>query len=406
MDVFVARQPIFDAQRRVVAYELLFRSGFENCFPKVDVDNASSMVIRNVLMVFGMPTLSAGKKVFINTTRKVLCDGLWMMLPPEQAVVELLETVKADAQTVAACQEVKAAGYQIALDDFVEGPDVDPFVPLADIVKVDVLATTPQEEERFIRRWSRRPARNRPHLLAEKVESEAVFLACKEKGYTLFQGYFFARPEIVRRQAVPANKVTYMQFLRELQRPEIDFERMEQVVKRDVSLSMNLLKYLNSAAFGWRERVTSLRHALVLLGERPFRRWGSLLAISGMAEDRPPELALTCLVRAHFCEALARELRLEELSSFMVGLFSAMDALVGRPLGELLEEMNAPRDIQQASVADDTALGKVRAAVIAYERGWWDDLGRLVRALGVDEKLLPTMYERAVKIAGDTLPPA
>lgn len=404
MEVFVARQPIFDAQRRVVAYELLFRSSFENSFPRMDVDNASSVVIRNVLMIFGLPTLSAGKKVFVNISRKVLVDGLWMMLPPEQTVVELLESVTADSQTVAACQEVKAAGYALALDDFVEGPNVDALVPFADILKVDVLATTPDEEGRLIRRWSRRPARNRPHLLAEKVESEATFKSCREKGYSLFQGYFFARPEIVHRQAVPSNKVTYMQFLRELQRPEIDFERMEQVVKRDVSLSMNLLKYLNSAAFGWKERVTSLRHALVLLGERPFRRWAALLAVAGLAEDRPPELALTCLVRAHFCEPLAAHLRLDELSGFMLGLFSAIDALVGRPLAEILEEVSAPPDVQRAAVSEDTPLGKVLALVLAYEQGHWDDLARFARALSLDEKVLPPMYERAVKIAGDTMP--
>jgi c-di-GMP-related signal transduction protein len=403
MQVFVARQPIFDTRRRAVAYELLFRSSLDNWFPAgIDGDLASSRVIADALTTFNFQTLTGGKKAYVNVTRRVLCEGLYSVLPPKRTVIELLENVDADAETIAAVRAARAAGYEVALDDFVARPSLEPLVPLANILKVDFLATKPDER----RRISERSRGTKITLLAEKLETAADVRDAEQLGYTLFQGYFFQRPEIIAREDIPPSKFTYVRFLRELQATTLDFDGIEAVIKHDVSLSVKLLKFLNSAAFGWRSRVTSLKQALVLLGERPFRKWASLIAVIGMTGDRPPELALVSLARAKFAETLCPMAGLHgcELDAFLVGLLSALDAMVGRPLPELLAEISVSPEIDAALLREDTPLGRVRALVLAYERGNWTEVTALAERLKIAEDRLPEIATASLGWATETLP--
>jgi EAL and modified HD-GYP domain-containing signal transduction protein len=403
MNVFVARQPIFDTRKRVVAYELLFRNGPENWFPpNTDGDMASARVISDAMITFDWKKLTSGKKAYVNVTRKILCDGLYAVLPPKQTVIELLESVHADTQTLAAVRSARAAGYQVALDDFVARPELAAFVPLANILKIDLLATSLHERQRIAR--SNRGKNTQ--LLAEKVETIEDFRHAERAGYTLFQGYFFERPELISRSDISPFKLTYVHFLKELQAEVLDFSRIEEVIKHDVSLSVKLLKFLNSAAFGWRSRVTSLHQALVLLGERQFRKWASLVAVVGMTHDRPSELAVVSLARARFAERLSNlaGLRGRELDAFLVGLLSAIDAMIGRPMAELLAEISVSADIDEALLRADSPLGQIRALVVAYEHGRWDDVATFSRSLGVSESLLPDLSTQSVAWANDILP--
>ena len=403
MQVFVARQPIFDTRQRAVAYELLFRSGLENVFPRgMDSDVASSQVIKDSMMVFGFGALAGGRKLYVNVTQKVLCDSLYAVLPVRQSVIELLESVKPDAATLAACRELKRAGYELALDDFVDSPEMEPLVAMADVIKVDFLATTPVQRRALRDRFKRR----RVAMLAEKVETHEQLREARELGYSYFQGYFFQRPEMIAREDIPAFKLTHLDFLRELQQPDLNFERIEQVIKRDVSLAVKLLRYLNSASFYWRSRVTSLKHAMVLLGERAFRKWASLITIVGISNDRPPELVVSCLVRAHFCEALCRATRRPEmeLDAFLVGMLSAVDALMGRPLKEVLDEISVSPSISAAVMSTDTTLGQMRALVLAYETADWPAASAMAKKVGVSEDVLPDLYQQSIKWAKHVLP--
>jgi c-di-GMP-related signal transduction protein len=403
MQVFVARQPIFDTKKRVVAYELLFRSGMDNFFPRgTDGDMASAKVIGNALATFDFDVLTAGKKAYVNVTRHVLCEGLYTILPARRTVVELLENVGADPETLAAVRAARSAGYEVALDDFVPNPSTEPFVALAQVLKVDFMSTPPPERRR-IRESTRR---QKITLLAEKVETLEDVRDAEAAGYTLFQGYFFQRPEMMAREDIPPSKLTYLRFLRELQAAEIDWGRIEAVIKQDVSLAVKLLKFLNSAAFGWRSRVTSLRHALVLLGERPFRKWASLIAIIGMTEDRPPELAVVSLARARFCEQLCplTGLKGRELDAFLVGLMSSLAAMVGRPLEELLAEIGVSPDVDAALLGDTTPLGMVRALAMAFEDASWSRASELAAKLGIPESALPEIAVQSLAWAADTLP--
>ncbi len=396
MDVFVARQPIFDRRNAVTAYELLFRAGLENAFPfGTDGDVASSRVINDTLMVFGFDSLMSGKSAYVNVTRRVLIERLYAVLPHRRTTLELLESVKPDAAVVAACREAKKAGYILALDDFVYRPEMEPLLQLADVIKVDWLATAPDERRALPERLSRFNVK----LLAEKVETPEQFADAVKEGYSYFQGYFFARPEIVSRKDMPASKLVHLQFLRELQRPQLDFEKLEQVIKLDIALSVKLLRYLNSAAFGWRSRVTSLKQAIVMLGERPFRQWASLVAIVAIAADRPTELVGLCLTRARFCELMAPDVGLggRQLDLFLAGLLSSIDAMVGRPLAEILAELAVSKDVERALTGDrESPIGQLLELISAYERAEWTDASRLVAALKLREKVVAQTYRDAL----------
>lgn len=404
--LFVARQPIFLGDRKVFGYELLFRSSSANVFPVgVDPDKASIDIIAQALNVFGLDALVGPDGLaYVNVTRRVMVEGLYDCLPPGRFVLELLENLRPDAETMAACKAAKAAGYGLALDDFVGQADLSGFLPHIDQLKVDFRLADADKRSEIARHFAGTPLR----LLAEKIETEADFETARTQGYSLFQGFFFCKPEMVSRRDIPMSKLVYLQFLSELNRAELDFVRMEQVIKQDVGLSVKLLRYLKAAAFGWRSEITSIRHALSLLGERAFRRWASVLAMAVLSSDRPTELLTTCLVRARFCELLAPEVGFSgrELDLFLVGLFSLMDAVVQRPLSELLSDVSLPRDLVEA-LGPGNKPNRIRdalALVLAYERAEWSQVDALWSTLAKGDAgiALPRIYQAALTWATAT----
>jgi EAL and modified HD-GYP domain-containing signal transduction protein len=400
MNVFVARQPIFDKLKRVVAYELLFRSGFENFFSANDGDAASRTVMSGAVHIFGLASLTSGKPVFINFTRSLLLSKLAFVLPPTQLVVELLETVEPDDEVLNACKELRRHGYLIALDDFVLRPGYEPLISVADIVKVDFLQVKGEERKKV----SQSLARSQVRLLAEKVETMDDFREAIQLGYTYFQGFFFSKPEIVSGREVPSHKLAHLRLIQELNQPELDFSAVEAILKSDLSLSLKLLRYINSAAIGLRYPVTSLRQAMVLLGEQNFRRWALLALTTSLLEDKPQELILTGVIRGRFCELICQKVgwRAIGVDPFLVGFLSVLDALLDQPLPQLLDELPIAPEIKDALSGRPTLLGFVYNLVIAYERADWERVSELIGKVGLPEGEVPLLYAEAVAWA-DTL---
>jgi EAL and modified HD-GYP domain-containing signal transduction protein len=397
---FIARQPIFDTEQRVYAYELLFRSGLHNYFDCDDIDHASTSVIANSFLLFGIDEMTAGRRAFLNCTRKVLVENLATSLPKGLVVIEVLESVEPDDEVLAGCRRLKEMGYTIALDDFVYHKRFEPLLDLADIVKVDFLLSGPGERQRISTLLRRRGIR----MLAEKVETREDYDQAVSMGYELFQGYFFSKPVIMSRRDIPANKLQYLRVLKEIHSPEIDFQRMAETVQSEVSLSYKLLKLINSAAFGMRHKVSNIVQALSLLGEREIRTWVSLLSVSAMASDKPVELVLNSLIRARFCEQSAALIGEQSQDSelFLMGLFSQLDAILDRPLAELLEEIQVSKEIRQALEDNEGARYRLLEICVALERGDWDQFAALATTHKLEEAVLSETYLAAVKWAQDT----
>jgi c-di-GMP-related signal transduction protein len=380
MEVFVARQAIFDRKRQLYAYELLYRSNsVRNEFDGTAADVATRQVISSALLSIGLENILCGKKAFLNFDHRLLSDGMHLSLPRQAIVIEILETVEPTADLIALCQSIHDQGYSIALDDFVSKPQFEPLTHIAKLIKVDLQATPREEQERLLRTYQPRGIT----MLAEKVETNEEFEWARQAGYDLFQGYFFARPVIVSGRQIPAVKAACLRLLRESQRPELDFVRLEALIKDDVSLTFKLLRYANSALFARRERTSSIGRALLVLGENGVRRWIALATLPALATSKPGELITLSIVRARFCERLAQLGGFAQHGeAFMMGMFSLLDALIDCPLDEALREVELERGVTDALLgiaSQQDRLATIYRLARRYELGDWDEIEGLSR---------------------------
>ncbi len=330
---YVARQPIFDREEKVFGYELLFRDGLENAFHG-DSNEASRATLDRTLLM-GLDVLCDGRRAFVNCTRDTLIKGLVTLLPSTLTVVEVLESVPADPDVVSACQRLKEAGYMIALDDYVANDPREGLAEIADIIKVEMQLTTEEQQAALIKQFG--PWRCR--MLAEKIETRAEFVRARDQGFVYFQGYFFRRPEMMNTRDMPANRMNYLRMLQEVSRPDLELPELEKLIKAEASVCYRLLRYLNSAMFGFQSEIHSVRHALSMLGERDVRRWVRLVAAVGAGQEKTSDLVLSALVRGRFGELLAPRVQHGESDLFLLGLLSLIDAMMEMPMAEVLDKI-------------------------------------------------------------------
>ena len=403
MQAFLARQPVFDKDQNVYAYELLYRSGLKrNYYDDADGDHATSLVITNGFLAIGMEAITRGKMAFINFTRNLLLKEIATVFPKELMGVEILEDVEPDAKIVATCKKLKQSGYTLILDDFVFKPEFTPLLDFIDIIKVDFINTAPETRRTVIQQVNSK----RIKFLAEKVETRAAFRQAVEMGYTYFQGYFFAEPEIIAGQALSASKMNFLRLLQQVNQPDLDYDKVEKIFKEDVTLTYKMLCYINSPYFGFPNRIRSVRHALTLIGMKEAQKWLSLIAMSSMGADKCEELVLTSLSRANLSELLAPLVGLKERSSelFLMGLFSLLDAFLDQPLPDILEQLPISDDIKNALVGRQGLMGEVLKLVIFYEMGDWNQVFACVSKLKSVENHLPELFIKTLERTNQIFP--
>lgn len=399
MDVFIARQPIFDRSKRVVAYELLFRQGMINAYENSDADQATLDVINNGFLLIGMGNLTGNKKAFINFTSTLLKKGVVLSLSKELVVVEILEDVVIDEELIECCRTLKDQGYTLALDDFVFKPEYLPLMDLIDIIKVDFTITTGSERFEILKKFDS----GKIKFLAEKVETHEEFKEALRAGYSYFQGYFFSKPVILSTKNVQGNRLSHLGILQELSKPEIDFVKIEELIKKDVSLSYKLLRFINSAAFGFRTKVESIKHALTLLGENELARWAYIVALKDICFDKPDELIITSIIRAKFGELIAGRIgygnRAQDI--FLMGMLSMIDTITGMPMETILEELPISEDIKKALLGQENTFSEIYELLIAYETGEWTDFMECSQKLGFGVKDAPQLYLKSIEWADE-----
>jgi EAL and modified HD-GYP domain-containing signal transduction protein len=390
---FIARQPIFDRSEQVYGYELLFRSGLENRCTADDGDAAALDVADNFLNASAR-TLTAGRRAFINCTRRFLVNEYATLLPKDETVIEILETVRPDGEVLAACRRLKDLGYVIALDDFVYARELEPFIDLADIIKIDFQISAPSERRRAVEEFAPLGIQ----LLAEKVETRAEFAEAHDSGYRYFQGYFFCKPQIVPSLHIPAFKAHYLRLLQAINKPELDRTEVVALIEREVSLCYKLLRFVNSPLFGFKREINSTAHALALVGDQEVRKWASVAAVLGIAGNTSNELVLTSLTRGRCCELLAAHpsARRDGQSLFLLGVFSLMDAMLGRPISEIASEIALPDLVRAALLGAPNRHAKILELVKAFEAGKWGEVRELARGVGLNESQLSSAYPQAV----------
>jgi len=390
--LYVARQPILGRNEQVYGYELLFRDGAENYFRNTDADTASRSTLDTSILM-GLDVLCDGRRAFLNCTRETLIKDFVTLLPPARVVVEILETVPVDDLVKAACVRLKQAGYMIALDDFIADDPRAALVEYADLIKVDLRATTPSEQVAMAKRFSSPTCL----MLAEKVETREEFNACKRAGFAYFQGYFFRRPEILHAREIPKNQINYLRLLQAVSRDQIEVKEIEDIIKGEASLCYRLLRYLNSAAFSFASEIHSVRHGLAILGEREVRRWVRLVAALGAGQNKPSDLVLSALVRARFCELLAPKIPHGESDLFLVGMFSLMDAILELPMGIVLEGISLDRESRAVLLGQKSQLDPIYQLMLAQEIADWPNLTRLCAQLKLPESHVTDCHWKAMQ---------
>lgn len=401
--MFVARQPIFDPNRKVWAYELLFRADANatRC-EGIEASSATRQVISNGMLSIGWDKLLRGKHACINFGRDMLMQDIYSSLPRQQTVIELTEDIEPDADVVEAVRAIRAQGYRIALDDFQPGPRMAPLIDLASMIKVEMSTPKPQQEV-MLREFHSRGI----HMLSEKVETDADYRWALRAGYDYFQGHFFARPAVMQGTQIPAVKIHCLRLIQEAHRPELDFNRLSTLISQDVSFSYKLLRYANSARFGRQSKINSIRRALVVLGEYGIRKWIAIAALHTIANDKPGELITQSLVRGRFCELLAvASGQGVEDQAFLVGLFSMLDALLDRPLGDVIQDLGLAPSLDavlRGKASEDNVLNRIYTMVCQYELADWDAVERLAGHLGIPSVLVGDAYREALPWADEML---
>lgn len=396
--ILLARQAIYDTRLRVHAYELLFRSHSTDTAQFSNGDQATSAVLLNAFTSLPVADILEGKPAFVNFTRNLLDSP-----PPidtSRLVVEVLEDVTIDASTIEAIRRLKNMGYTIALDDYVYLEGHHELVTLADLIKIDVLAHTPEQLLALIQKL-------RPYgvtLLAEKVETPAMFEHCKQLGFELFQGFFLSRPQLVKGRALKSDQRAVLQLLATLRLPEVDFRQIEQTIQTDSVMVYKLLRLVNSAMYHQQREITSIRQALILLGMEKIRSWGQLLALSNL-DNRPAALFVDAMVRARMGQLLAEHSEhLQADSQFTIGLLSTLDVFLGMELPKILDNIAMSGDIKEAILQRSGDPGFLLSVSIAYEHADFDaiDWQRLA-ALGIDADTARDAYLDSVRWADENL---
>ncbi|HUO69899.1 MAG TPA: HDOD domain-containing protein [Solirubrobacteraceae bacterium] len=367
-DVFVARQPIFDRKLNVVGYELLFRGAATQQALVISPDGATASVVLNSFTEIGLERIVGSRPAWVNVSREFVLSGLAETVPAGLIMLEILENQVIDEQLIGTLRELKRRGYQLALDDFEYSPEAEPLLELVDVVKLDLLALGREN-------FTRHVGRLRPRgiaLVAEKLETRGDYAYCANAGCDLFQGFFFCEPELLSDLGISANRASLLRVVGALQDPSVDFPQLERLIGRDVALSFRLLRYINSAFFGLLCEVRSIGQALALLGVENLKRWATLSVLISI-DNKPPELTLTALIRARFCELAGQRLALASPGElFTLGLFSVIDALMDSTMEKVLASIPFPPDMSEALIAHAGDKGRLLDCVAALERGDFD----------------------------------
>lgn len=394
MDTLVARQPIFDTKGIVVGYELLYREDDAQRAVGATGDVMAARTIVSAIVDIGLVDLVGTTRAWINVTEAALVSDDWMLLDRSACVIEVLETVPVTPETVAAIDRLAAAGFEIALDDFVDRPEYEPFLARASVVKLDVLDKDPATLAASVRRYKERGLR----VLAERIETAQNYVSCQEAGFELFQGYFFARPELVQGRRVSPQVGVLAQAINRLGREETNVRELEQVFSGDPTLTFKLLRIANAASHG-NGGVDSVRKAITLVGRAALQRWMAVLLAACGRQDRGEdgERLRVALERARFAELIATRIDPRRApSAFLTGLLSMLDAVLGVPLDEVLGLVNVSDEVRVALL---DRIGPLAGPILLAEHlelGLWEAARAQADDLGVPhEALQPAILEAA-----------
>ncbi|HZK01716.1 MAG TPA: EAL domain-containing protein [Anaerovoracaceae bacterium] len=387
MDLYVARQPVFDRNMDVYGYELLYRSGIKNYYDGTDDSKATAELINNAFLVMQSKEITSKVKSFINFPKQMLLEKIPLVLPANTTVVEVLERVEIDQNVVDACREMKDKGYTIALDDFVFDESYLPLLEVADIIKIEFNSVSLNEQQLLMNKY-----RDTVKFLAEKVETRQEYQLALEMGYDYFQGYFFSKPMIMTDREIGVLKPNLIELVNILNEEEPEYDEIASVIEKDLDLSYKLLRLSGSVFHGFETKV--VKHALVQIGLAELCRWLYVLMLKDIQTVENRELIKTCFVRARLMEMIAKVTGDGKRKSeyFTVGLFSSLDVLLNKDMEVITKDLTMPDRAKEALNGEKNKIRTVLDIVLYYELSVWDKIDKGILNLGIRPGKLREMY--------------
>jgi len=394
---FVVRHPILSADQAIFGYELLFRDGLSASIGSTNQKPDSADTLDTTAVV-GFDVLCNGAHAFIPCALDVLLSDYVTLLPPSGTVVELDASVIPNEAVVAACRRLKDAGYQIALTGFTFGDPRGPLTAMANILKVDFHISCVEQYAALVHNYG-----NLCRLLADKLESQEDFNAAQRVGFSLFQGSFFRKPDVLPVSRNSVNSVKYFKMFEAASRPELDPVEIENLIKSEPSVTFRLLRYLNSSLFSFANEITTIKQALAMMGMRETRRWLRLTATLGAAQSKPGALVLSALVRARFCELAGARILRSEADLFLMGILSLMDTILEMPMARVVQALPLSQECSAALLGKESQLQPVYQLMLAQEAGDWAAVNRLVAEYRLDESDLAEDHLQAMRWAQELI---
>ena len=372
MDVYIARQPIFDNHMNLYGYELLYRQSDKNYFVEIDDDKATTELIYNSFLVVGLNDLTDGTKAFINFSKDLINSQVPYLLPKDRVVFEILERQEATQETIDTCDKMRALGYELALDDFVMEDSFLPLIDKVDIIKVEYPSVSLSDQRNFIQKLR---SKSKVKFLAEKIETREDYQRAVEIGYDYFQGYFFSKPAMVNSKEIASLNLNLFSILEELKKPEPSYPEISEIIQRDLGLTYKLLKLANSAYMGARNNIKSIPQALTYIGIKELHQWVSLMMLKELQNVENAEMIKLSLIRGKLMELIAAEFDCSNDISeyFFTGMFSFIDVLMNQPMDKLLEGLPFSNDVKQALLGEENALRQLLNSIINCESANWNE---------------------------------
>lgn len=395
MELYLARQPIFNKNLHVEAYELLYKSAETSMDSDTDRDKEALIVINNSTLSFNFKNLTNNKVAYINFTPGLIRDEVPTFFIPSDIVVEISEGSWYDTEFISAISYMRDKGYKVALTGFYGAPIQISMLNFVDIVKVDFSRCSKEDRESIVSKY----INNNMCFIADKVVSRQEFDDAVKYGYELFQGTFFAEPVTLTGKDIEPADTVYLQVLNELTKEGTDFNRLTKMIKSDVAMSYKLLRIINTVAYYSSFRINSIRQAVVTLGIVELRKWILILMVEKSSKNKPIEILRQSLLRARLYEIIAKQTGRISTSSeaFLVGMFSMIDALMDRSKEDIIEELPVNEDIKDGILGKSDYYNEVESIVMSHENGDWSEFERLCIKNSILPQIIIEDYYDAAK---------
>lgn len=386
-DLCLARQPIFDTSTVVYAYELLHSPLNPNSAPAIDANASSSQVLINAFLDIDIEDVSNNLPSFISVSRDFLVGRLPMPFPPQSLVLQIPASMEVDIALLQGLRYFKEEGFKLALEGYRFEQGSFQLAGLVDFVKIDITGYTPQALKEGVAKLAGKDFT----LIAQQVETREAFEQCHDAGFKFFQGSFISKPLVMKGNVLKPNRLAVLKMLKLLEDPDSSISVLEELISQDVTLSFKILRIINSAYYGFRRKIESVKQAVVALGLKVIRNWFILISLTDI-DDKPQELMQLTLLRARMMQSLTNAMGLNKDTGFTIGLFSSIDAIMDQPMREILEKLPFSEEISEALLHREGVFGQMLNIVLHYEQGDW----AFIKNSGFEMSELSTFYFEAM----------